>query len=86
MRFLGREEHHLLGLSLEELKILHRALWNDLKARGAMGIDEEASDLLHELQTILQAEAVRAGIDIGIHAEWAAFAGLEGAYCRKPKE
>ncbi|CAN5444325.1 hypothetical protein BH09SUM1_BH09SUM1_20190 [soil metagenome] len=77
MKFMGKEENYLLGLSLEELKILHKALWNDLKARKQLGIDEAASDLLFELQTILQKEAQRLGVDIGIHSEWAAFAGLD---------
>lgn len=83
MRYEGKEENHILGLSLDELKILHRALWNDLKAQGTLGTDEAASDLLHELQTILQKEAHRLGVDLSIHSEWAAFAGLDGFNCKR---
>jgi hypothetical protein len=84
MRYLGREEHFLLGLSLDELRILHRSLWNDLKARRQLGIDEPASDLLHELQTLLQQEAVRQGVDIGLHSEWARFAGIDESCSMRP--
>jgi hypothetical protein len=77
MQFHGKEGDYLLGLSLEELKILHRALWNDLKARRQLGLDEEASDLLHDLQTLLQKEAIRKGVDLSLHSNWVAFAGLE---------
>lgn len=85
MKFHGKEGDYLIGLSLEEVKILHRSLWNDLKARGQLGLDEEASDLLHDLQTLLQKEAIRLGVDLSLHSEWAAFAGLEGGSCSVPK-
>lgn len=81
MIFHGREEQYMVGLKLEELKTLHRALWNDLKRNGTLGVDEEASDLLHDLQTVLQREAQREGVDISIHSEWAAWAGLDSPGC-----
>lgn len=81
MKFHGKEGDYLLGLSLEELKILHRSLWNDLKAKGTLGLDEEASDLLHDLQTLLQKEAVRKGVDLSLHSNWVEFAGLEQGSC-----
>ncbi len=84
MKFHGKEGDYLLGLSLEELKILYRSIWNDLKSRGALGIDEEASDLLHDLQTVLQKEAIRLEIDISIHSEWANFVGLDNS-CDLPR-
>ncbi len=77
MRYHGKEEHYLLGLSLNELKVLYRSIWADLKARGQMGIDEEASDLLYDLQVLLQQEAQRCGVDVALHSEWAAFVGLD---------
>lgn len=86
MEFRGKEESYLLGLTLDELKILHRSIWNDLKARGQLGLDEEASDLLHELQVILQREAVRLGVDVTLHAEWAAFAGLDDSCSVRRKD
>ncbi|HMX63008.1 MAG TPA: hypothetical protein PKD58_08055 [Candidatus Sumerlaeota bacterium] len=85
MQFLGKEEHYLMGLSLEELKAVHLSMWNDLKARKMMGVDETASDLLYELQMILQKEAQRQGVDIGIHSEWAAWAGLDTS-CDVPRK
>ncbi len=77
MKFYGKETEYLLGLSLDELKLLHKTLWKDLKARKAIGLDEEASDLLYELQMILMKEAQRLGVDPAVHSEWAEFAGLE---------
>ena len=82
MQFHGKEGDYLVGLSLEELKLLHRSLWNDLKVRGQLGIDEEASDLLHDLQTLLQKEAHRLGVDLSLHSEWVEFAGLDQGECR----
>ena len=83
MRYLGREENHLLALSLNELKIMYRCIWNDLKAKGTLGLDEEASDLLHELQTVLQAEASRSGVELANHSEWADFVGIDGGSCTR---
>ena len=83
MDFHGKEEKYLVGITLPELKVMHKALWNDLKTRGQLGIDDQASDLLHDLQTLLQKEAVRLGIDISIHSEWADFAGLDGSSCSR---
>lgn len=76
MIFQGREEHYLLGLSLDEMKIVYRSMWNDLKARKQFGEDEEATDLLFELQTLLQREASRLEVNVGDHSQWAAFVGL----------
>ncbi len=84
MEFHGKEETYRVGLRLDELKIIHRSLWNDLKAKGTLGIDEEASDLLHDLQTVLQKEAHRLGVDLSIHSEWAAWAGLDEMRCKIP--
>ncbi|MCC6545911.1 hypothetical protein IT570_01990 [Candidatus Sumerlaeota bacterium] len=84
MRFLGKEEHYMMGFSLEELKAIHLSMWNDLKARKLMGVDETASDLLYELQMILQQEAQRQGVDVGIHGDWAAWAGMGGS-CGAPR-
>lgn len=85
MKFHGKEEEYLIGISLEEMKILHRSLWNDLKTRGQLGIDEEASDVLHDLQTLLQKEAHRLGVDLSDHSAWVEFAGLEQS-CRLDRE
>lgn len=77
MKFHGKEEEYLVGLTLEEMKLLHRTLWQDLKSRKAIGLDEEASDLLYEFQMILMKEAQRLGVDPAVHSEWAEFAGLD---------
>ncbi len=79
MEFRGRENAFLVALTLGELKILYRSIWNDLKSKGTLGIDEEASDLLHDIQSILQPEATRLGVDLSLHSEWAAFVGIDGA-------
>lgn len=79
MQFHGKEGDYLLGLSLEEMKIVYRCVWNDLKRRGVLGIDEEASDFLHDLQTVLQREADRLGVDVSLHSEWAGFVGLDSS-------
>lgn len=79
MQFHGKEGDYLLGLSLEEMKIVYRCVWNDLKRRKVLGIDEEASDFLHDLQTVLQKEAYRLGVDVSLHSEWAEFVGLDSS-------
>jgi hypothetical protein len=79
MNFHGKEGDYLLGMSLGEMKILYRSLWNDLKRTRTLGIDEEASDLLHDLQTVLQKEATRLGVDVGLHSAWAEFVGLDSS-------
>lgn len=81
MQFHGKEENYLLGVSLEEMKVLYCSVWNNLKAKGTLGIDETASDLLHDLQTVLQKEAHRLGIDVSLHSEWAEWVGLDATGC-----
>lgn len=81
MEFHGREENYMLGMNLEEMKIVYRSIWNDLKASGQLGKDEVASDLLFELQSVLQKEAQREGIDVAIHSEWANWVGLDQTKC-----
>ncbi len=81
MRFHGKEQHYLLGLTLEEMKIMYRSIWNDLKRQGTLGLDDEASDLLHDLQTVLQKEAIREGVDVSLHADWADWVGVDGGKC-----
>ncbi len=49
MKFYGKETEYLVGLTPEELKLLRKTLWPDLKVREAIGVDEEVSDLLYEL-------------------------------------
>lgn len=83
MDFHGREEKYLVGLSLEELKVLYRSVWNDLKARGVLGEEEVASDLLYDLQVILQKEAQRLGVDVSIHGDWTEFVRLDGEWCER---
>ncbi len=84
MKYQGKEEHYILGMTLEEMKIAYCSIWNELKRKGTLGIDEVASDLLHDLQTVLQQEAHRLGVDVSLHAEWAEWVGLDGDAC-KPK-
>lgn len=85
MRYLGREDTHTVGLTLDELKILYRSLWNDLKAKGTLGIDEEASDLLHDIQSVIQPEATRLGVDLSLHSEWAEFVGIDNSCAVRKK-
>lgn len=83
MRLHGKGHEFLVGLTIDELKMLYVSLWNDLKNKGTLGVDEEASDLLHDLQTVLQQEAHRQGVDVSLHAEWAEWAGLDNYGCSR---
>ena len=54
---------------LSDLKRIYRTL------HGQLQQDFELMDsaLLHDLQTYLQAQATAAGVDVSLHAQWAAW-------------
>lgn len=55
--------------ALAELKLVYRLLHNQLPEQPAL-MD---SQLLHDLQSHLQQQARDAGVDVSLHAEWAAW-------------
>lgn len=57
------------GYPLDELKLVYRLLHSQLPEHMAL-ID---SQLLHDLQTYLQQQASKDGIDVSLHSEWAAW-------------
>ena len=66
-----------LGLSLEQLKKIYVALFNRLHDSRLAAIDElDEDDMLLTIQTCLQREARKAGVDCTDHAAWEAFLGM----------
>ena len=59
----------LTDYSLDELKLIYRILQQQLAEHSAL-MD---SDLLQDLQRYLQDKAKQDGIDISMHADWAAW-------------
>jgi hypothetical protein len=57
----------LVQYPLQELKLIYRLLHSQLPQHSQL-ID---SELLQDLQTYLQQQAVQDGIDISHHAQWA---------------
>ena len=56
----------LAAYPLDELKLIYSLLHTQL-AENPLLMD---SNLLHDLQTYLQTEARRAGVDVTLHAQW----------------
>ena len=54
---------------LTDLKRIYRTLHMQLQE----DFELMDSDLLHDIQTLLQAKAGEQGVDVSIHAEWAAW-------------
>ena len=54
---------------LDELKLIYRLLHSQLPEHMAL-MD---SQMLHDLQTCLQLQAGKDGVDVSLHAEWAAW-------------
>jgi hypothetical protein len=57
------------GYPLNELKLIYQLLHSQLPEQMAL-MD---SQLLHDLQTYLQRQATTDGVDVSLHAEWAAW-------------
>ncbi len=57
------------GYPLNELKLIYQLLHSQLPEHMAL-MD---SQLLHDLQTYLQHQATQDGVDVSLHAEWAAW-------------
>ena len=55
--------------ALAELKLIYHLLHGQLPEQPAL-MD---SQLLHDLQTYLQQQARKAGVDVSLHGEWAAW-------------
>lgn len=67
-----------LGLSLEQLKKIYVALFHRLHDSRFTAIDElDEDDMLLTIQTYLQSEARKAGVDCTDHAAWEAFLGMQ---------
>ena len=54
---------------LNELKLIYQLLHNQLPEQIAL-MD---SQLLHDLQSFLQQQASKEGIDVSLHSEWASW-------------
>lgn len=54
---------------MADLKRIYRTLHSQLQ----QDLELMDSALLHDLQTYLQSQAIGAGVDISIHAQWAAW-------------
>ncbi|OBS09534.1 hypothetical protein [Acidihalobacter prosperus] len=65
--------NHLERYPLDELKLIYRTL------HAALPENPELMDsvLLEELQGYLQTRAREAGVDVSLHAQWAAWLGGE---------
>lgn len=63
----------VLRCGVDDLKRIYRAVFSMLPANPSVDMDE--SDLLIDIQTVLQQEAVLAGVDISHHSEWDRFLG-----------
>lgn len=61
--------------SLEDLKTIYRILHAGLPEHPEL-MD---SELLHDLQVHLQRKATEAGVDVSLHAQWAAWLGEPAA-------
>jgi hypothetical protein len=69
-----------LGLSLEQLKKIYVALFSRLHDSRFAAIDElDEDDMLLTIQTCLQREARKAGVDCTDHSAWEAFLGIQDA-------
>jgi hypothetical protein len=72
-RITKQQGRFALDCSLGELKRIYQALFSQLRTDSEADIDE--SDLLLDLQIILQGEARAEGVDISTHSEWSRFLG-----------
>lgn len=72
-RITKQQGRFALDRSLGELKRIYQALFSQLRTDSEADIDE--SDLLLDLQIILQREARAEGVDTSTHSEWSRFLG-----------
>lgn len=72
-RITKQQGRFALDCSLDEIKRIYQALFSQLRADPEADIDE--SDLLLDLQVILQREAQAEGVDVSTHSEWSRFLG-----------
>ena len=72
-RITKQQNRFALDCSLDELKRIYQALFSQLRADSEADIDE--SDLLLDLQVVLQREARAEGVDVSTHSEWSRFLG-----------
>lgn len=72
-RITKQQNRFALDCSLDELKRIYHALFSQLRADSEADIDE--SDLLLDLQVVLQQEARAKGVDVSTHSEWSRFLG-----------
>jgi hypothetical protein len=72
-RIMKQQNRFALDCSLDELKRIYHALFSQLRADSEVDIDE--SDLLLDIQVVLQREAQAEGVDVSTHSEWSRFLG-----------
>lgn len=72
-RITKQQNRFALDCSLDELKRIYHALFSQLRADSEVDIDE--SDLLLDIQVVLQREAQAEGVDVSTHSEWSRFLG-----------
>jgi hypothetical protein len=60
---------NLIDYPLTELKLIYAILHTQIVEQPEL-MD---SNLLHDLQTLLQQQATRDGVDVSTHADWAAW-------------
>jgi len=68
---------NLVDYDLEDLKLVYRTLHAQLAGNTEL-ID---SQLLHDLQTLLQREAKKQGVSIADHGQWDTWLGNEATPC-----
>ncbi len=72
-RVTKQQGRFALDCSIDELKRIYQALFSQLRADPEADIDE--TDLLLDLQIVLQREARAEGVDVSTHSEWSRFLG-----------
>ncbi len=81
-RIAKQQTRFVVTCSLGELKSIYRALFAQLWADPLADIDE--TDLLLDLQVLLQREAQAEGVDVSDHSAWSRFLGdLSVAPCEQ---
>jgi hypothetical protein len=72
-RITKHQDRFAFDCSLDELKRIYLALFSQLRRDPLADIDE--TDLLLDLQVLLQREAQAKGVDVSNHSEWSRFLG-----------
>lgn len=54
---------------LDDLKVIYQALHGNIASTPAL-MD---SELMHDMQTYLQQQATKQGVDVSLHAQWSSW-------------